>query len=158
MRVGVGGGVGSPEQAEGAEIGDGLLEAATAEGDGQGLPGASPMPASSAVTKLSHPAQAGIPGSKASIHGSASHSNSSLSPNHRPASASNVRPSVLKKTLRNSGVRSWLAAARAASRIILSPILRCQIGEAARGGKNAGHADFAKRRPACRPARARRAK
>ena len=41
---------------------------------------ARPMPASSAVTKLSQPAQPGSPGSNASIQGSASQSNSFLQP------------------------------------------------------------------------------
>ena len=53
--------------------------------------------------KPSQPAQDGRPGSSASIHGSASQSNSSFRPNHSAASASSVSPSVLRKTDRNSG-------------------------------------------------------
>ena len=48
--------------------------------------------------KPSQPAQDGKPGSSASIHGSASQSNTSFRPNHSAASASSVSPSVLKKT------------------------------------------------------------
>ena len=43
---------------------------------------ASPMPARIAAMKPSQPAQDGRPGSNASIHGSASQSNTSFRPNH----------------------------------------------------------------------------
>ncbi len=107
-------------------------------------PSASPMPAMTAAIRPSQPAQPGRPGSSASIQGSASHSNSSFSPNQRADEGEQRQAEGLEKD-RAELRRKELAGGGAGSVEDHGRgfrFLGSQIGEAEPCDKNAGKSDL----------------